>query len=157
MPSLSVWSRAAEHLLPPRWLEALRCPRRWIDAPHWACLQFGFRHFPISAWSAQGLRRGTKEINTCSSSSRPCRGISSPEPSPLGTLAPRLCAGFVLPRGEPTSSVSIMINITLSMNHQHQEHFSCLPFLSQKNVVSPSSLLFQGLLFIAFLCGVSVV
>lgn len=93
MPSLSVWSRAAEHL-PPPWLEALPCPRRWIDAPHWACLQFGFRHFPISAWSAQGLRRGTKEINTCSSSSWPCLGVSSPEPSPPGTLAPRLCCRF---------------------------------------------------------------
>ena len=54
----------------------------WIDSPHWACLQFGFRHFPISARSALGLRRGTKEINTCSSaSSQRLREPASPEPA----------------------------------------------------------------------------
>lgn len=90
--------------------EALGCPERRVHFPRWACLQFGFRHFPISAWSALGLRRGAKEINACSSLRRSGGGCQGPR----GAGPPRLLAA-ASPCGGPTRPVPVMINVPLLM------------------------------------------
>lgn len=96
----------------------------WIDSPHRACLQFGFRHFPISAWSALGLGRGTAEINTCSSPSQRLREPAGPGARPAGGVsAPRPHSWSVSPR----RCVSRMIDATSSV-------YPCEPRSSRRHM-----------------------
>lgn len=103
MSSLSVWNQGQLRTccLSPFAPKPSHALSIWIDSPHWACLHFGFRHFPISACSALGLWRRTAE-NECvfiiivavTRAGRP------PEPGPPGArVLPGCSAGSVSPRG----------------------------------------------------------
>ena len=120
MSSLSVWKwgRLSTCCLSPFAPKPSDALSVWIDSPHWACLQFGFRHFPISAWSALGLRRGPAEINTYSSSLRRLREPALPRARPTGgACAPRLLGSFCVSPGTAGSCVSMMTDTAPSACH----------------------------------------
>ena len=90
--------------------EALRCPRTWVPSPRWACLQFGLRHFPVSAWGAPGLQEALKKsvLVTPQRAERPPHG-------PSDAVATG-CSPAWSPCGGPTRPVSGTTDVPSSMH-----------------------------------------
>lgn len=54
----------------------------WVDSPLWAPPHVGFRHFPVSAWSAWGPLRGAEGIHVPLSPPRVRRAAAPTSPHP---------------------------------------------------------------------------